>query len=69
MPYHAPRPTHPRPARRKTAARCLAAVERKKLFAALAFMIRGKMAVCSGDEKGAEVTVRIGKTLQQQVMP
>ena len=32
-------------------------------------MIRGKMAVCSGDEKGAEVTVRIGKTLQQQVMP
>ena len=32
-------------------------------------MTRGKMAVCSGDEKGAEATVRIGKTLQQQVMP
>ena len=32
-------------------------------------MIRGKMAIGSGDEKGAEVTVRIGKTVQQQVMP
>jgi len=32
-------------------------------------MTRGKMAIGIGDKKGAEATVRIGKTLQQQVMP
>ncbi|MGF6147105.1 Uncharacterised protein [Kingella potus] len=46
-----------------------AELEEKKMFGGLAFMIRGKMAVCIGDEAGAEVMVVIGQDLQQQAMP
>ena len=44
-------------------------IEEKKMFGGLAFMVRGKMSACISGIVGVKVMVRIGKDLQQKVMP
>ena len=44
-------------------------VEEKKMFGGLAFMVRGKMTVTVSSRSQELIMIRIGKEMEQQVLP